>query len=91
MSNLLKSIQSIPGKVFFWILMAGTIVVILLQFLGKATVLKAKEMNLQALINEAIRKFKIQTNDQKIDDLKKAPETKKDPKEVEDFYKKELK
>ncbi len=48
-------------------------------------------MNLQALINEAIRKFKIQTNDKKIEDLKKAPETKKDPKEVEDFYKKELK
>ncbi len=94
MKNLAKGLaflQSVPRKVILWALIGFTIIIILLQFLASATSTKAKEMNLGALIQDAIDKLKLKQNKEKIKDLEKKPtkeDLKTDPKEVEDFYKK---
>lgn len=80
-----------PGMVLFWIGLIFTVVLVVLSYLGKLTSLKGQQANLQELINDAITRLKIKQNKDKIKDLEKIPATKKDPKEVEDFYKKELK
>lgn len=88
--NFLTYLKNIPRKVFLWIGLAIAIILIILEFLAKSTALKAKDMNLSALISDAIDKFQISTNKSKIKDLDKKPkkeDLEKDPSKVEEFYK----
>lgn len=89
--NLWQKLQKIPGMVLFWVILGFTVVFIVLNYLGKLTSLKGQKANLDALIRDAVARLKLKQNEDKIKELKKKPETVKDPKEVEDFYKKELK
>jgi len=90
-SKTLSVLQSIPRKVILWVLIAGTIVILILNLIAKGTVLKAKERNLAALIQDAVTKLKLKMNKDKIKDLDKKHTTEKDPSKVEEFYKKNLK
>ncbi len=88
MKSVLNYIQSIPRNVVLWTLIVITVAVILLKFLASAAILNAKEMNLSVIIQDAIDKLKLQQNKEKIKDLEpKKEDLKKDPKEIEDFYK----
>lgn len=90
MNKVLKFLKSLPGKVIFYFLLGFTIVIILLQFLAKSTSTRAKEMNLGALIQDAIDKLKIKQNKEKIEELEKEPkkeDLETDPNKVIDFYK----
>lgn len=89
-SRIFKYLKDIPGKVILWIAIVGIVVIAVLKFAAKSTTLKAKEMNLGAIIQDALDKFKIQQNKDKIKDLDKKPskeDLEKDPNKVEDFYK----
>lgn len=91
LQSFLAKLQQIPGMVIFWVVLAFTVVIVVLNYLSKLTSLKGQQVNLDALIRDAIARLKLKQNEDKINDLKKKPTTVKDPKEVEDFYKKELK
>lgn len=90
MVKILNYLAQIPKKVILWILVGGTILLILLKMLAKGTALKAKEMNLSAIIQDALDKFKLKENKKKIEELEKKPkkeDLEKDPDKVIDFYK----
>lgn len=91
LQSFLAKLQQIPGMVIFWVVLAFTVVIVVLNYLDKLTSLKGQQANLDALIRDAIARLKLKQNEDKNEALKKKPETVKDPKEVEDFYKKELK
>lgn len=86
----LAFLKEIPGKVFLWIIVGGIVLIAVIKFVAKSTTLKAKEMNLGAIIQDALDKFKIKQNKDKIKDLDAKPkkeDLEKNPNKVEDFYK----
>ena len=91
LKNGLNKLRQIPGAVLFYAILGIAIIVVILKVLGKITTANAKELNIVAMINSAIRQTKIKFNQDKINELKKDPETVKDPKDVEKFYKDKLK
>jgi len=86
-TKLLNKIKGISNKTIFGVLVVLTVVGIILHALSKGTAIKARELNLKALLNEAMRKVKIKINDDKIEETKKPVKTVKDPKKVSEFYK----
>lgn len=86
----LEFIKSLPGKILVGVIVAATVIFAVLQLMAKGTALKAKELNLGAIIQDALDKFKLKTNSDKIKELDKKPskeDLEKDPKKIEDFYK----
>lgn len=90
LNKVLVFLKTLPGKIVMWGLIGVTIIFIILQVLAKSTMLKAKDMNLTALINDAINSFKVKQRQEEIKDLDK-PVKKEDlktkPDDVEEFYK----
>lgn len=87
MNAVFKFFKELPGKVILWLLIGGTVAMIVLHFLAKSATLKAKEINLAALIQDAVDKLKISQRKEKIKELDKPQPTETDPKKVEEFYK----
>lgn len=87
--KVVNAVTSVPKAVIFYVVLGVTVVGIVLTFMAKSTTLKAKEMNLNALLEDAVTKLKIQFNKDKIKDLDKKPTApNRDPNEIIDFYKK---
>ncbi len=86
-TKIINSLKSISNKTILGVLVGLTVLGIILHALSKGTALKARELNLKALLNEAMRKVKIKINDDKIEETKKPVVTVKDPKKVSEFYK----
>jgi uncharacterized membrane protein YgaE (UPF0421/DUF939 family) len=87
---MLDYLKSLPRKLVVGVIIAATVVFVVLQLMAKGTALKAKELNLGAIIRDALDKFKLKSNSDKIKDLDKKPnkeDLEKDPSKVEDFYK----
>ena len=87
---MLDYLKSLPRKLIVGVVVVATVVFVVLQLMAKGTALKAKELNLGAIIQDALDKFKLKTNSDKIKDLDKKSskeDLEKDPKKVEDFYK----
>ncbi len=62
---------------------------VVLHFAALSAAVKAKDLNLSALISDALTKLKLQQNKDKIKDLDKPvkkEDLESDPKKVEDFY-----
>lgn len=86
----LEYLKSFPRKLLVGVIVAATVIFVVLQLIAKGTALRAKELNLGAIIQNALDKFKLKTNSDKITELDKKPkkeDLEKDPKKVEDFYK----
>ena len=90
MNNTIKFLKSLPGKVVLGILVTGAVIAMILGLLAKGTALKAKELNLEALLKDAVSRFKVKENQDKIKELDK-PVKKEDletePGKVVKFYK----
>ncbi len=84
---MLNYLKSLPGKVLVGIIVSGVVIITVLKLFAKGTALKAKELNLGAIIQDALDKFKLSENKKKISDLDKKPDLEKDPEKVEKFYK----
>lgn len=87
MVKVLEFLKSLPGKVLVGFVIVFTVLFALLKFLGASTVLKAKELNLGALIEDALVMARVKERKKKIEDLDKPPKTETDPDKVEEFYK----
>lgn len=87
---MLNYLKSLPKKLVIGVVVAATVIFVVLQLMAKGTALKARELNLGAIVQDALDKFKLKSNKDKISELDKKPkkeDLEKDPKKVEDFYK----
>ncbi len=87
MKKVISWLGVIPGKVWLYLVIGGVVLITVLKFMGKITTANAKELNLSALITDAVNKFKLEQNKEKIKELDKPVKPETDPKKVEEFYK----
>jgi predicted metalloendopeptidase len=87
---MLDKLKALPTTVWFYLVGGLIVLTVVLKFTSKVISTNAKELNLKALIEDALNSLKLQQNKDKIKELKKPvnkDELETDPNKVEDFYK----
>jgi hypothetical protein len=87
---MLTKLLSVPKKVWFYVVAAIVGLISLLKLSSSLIANNAKELNLKALIEDAVNSFKLKDNKKKIKELKKEIDIETleiDPVKIEEFYK----